>query len=175
MGHTLRVRDALGHRNGSFSLAPAPADVPSQNGPSAPLAAPVPVGSEGSPSPEDSWRCWKGSNKMNEWDNTRADSAPEPKPCWWDRMGIMVLGIMEQQAGARRGEVRADFGAAAKGRVSLGLAAAGAWEKQGFSPRLSPWKLQNKGKLCKTSCRRTLVPNRHVVGAAKAPAQGDVT
>lgn len=140
---------------------------------SVPLAAPVPVGSEGSPSPRDSWRCWKGSSKMNLWDNTRAGSTPVTKPCWWDRMGM--FGIMEQRAGARRGEVRADFGAAAKGWVSLGLAAAGAWEKQGFSPHLSPWKLQNKEKLCKTSSRRTLVPNRHVVGAAKAPAQGEVT
>lgn len=175
MGHTLRAHNALGHRIGSFSLAPGPADVSSQKCPLAPLAVPVLVGSKGSPCPGDSWRCWKGSSKMKEQDNTRADSALEPKSCWWDRMGIVVLRIMEQQAGARRGEVRADFGAAAKGWVSLGLAAAGAWEKQGFSPRLSPWKLQNKGKLCKTSCRRTLVPNRCVVGAAKASAQGDVT
>lgn len=84
----------------------------------------------------------------------------------------MVLGIMEQKAGAQR---RREFWSSCKGWVSLGLAAAGSWEKQGFSPCLSPWKLQNKEKLCKTSCRRTLVPNRHVVGAAKAPAQGDVT
>lgn len=57
--------------------------------------------------------------------------------------------------------------------VSPGLAAAGAELKQGFSSRLSSGKLQNKRKLCKTSCRRTLVLNRHVVRAAKAPAQGE--
>lgn len=83
--------DALGHRIGSFSLAPGPAGVPRQNCPLALLAAPFPVGSQGSPSPEDSWRCWKGSSKMNLWDNRRAGSALEPSPAggtgweWWCR------------------------------------------------------------------------------------------
>lgn len=34
---------------------------------------------------------------MEEWDNTKAESALEPKSCWWDRMGVVVLGTMEQQ------------------------------------------------------------------------------
>lgn len=42
---------AMGHWIGSFSLAPAPADVSCQSCPLAPLAAPVLVASEDSPSP----------------------------------------------------------------------------------------------------------------------------
>lgn len=38
MGHMLRAHDALGHRIGSFSLAPGLADLPSQNCPLALLA-----------------------------------------------------------------------------------------------------------------------------------------
>lgn len=54
-----------------------------------------------------------------------------------------------------------------------GWCEAGAWDTRGFSSLLSPWKLQNKGKLCKTHCTRTLVPNRHVVRPAKALAPGE--
>lgn len=94
---------------------------------------------------------------------------------WKDGTGGRGLRCSGQEL--QRGDARADFGgerAATEAQgVSLGLVAAGAQEKQGFSSRLSSQKLQNKGKLCKTSCRRTLVPNRHVVFAAKAPAQGE--
>lgn len=107
----------------------------------------------------------------------KANSALEPKSCPLagrnGGRGTWCNG-QEFQRGDESGFWRGVSGHRGTERwVSPGLAAAAAEEKQGFSSRLSSGQLQNKGKLCKTSCRRTLVLNRHVVCAAKAPAQGE--
>lgn len=151
------------------AAAPQPRVPPAQGVPQA-LAEPA--------HPGDSLGHWKGTNEMNEWGSAEGRLCPRAKvlPAGRTGQGVRDRGASSRSVGEGTGEWILEGSEQPPRDTGLGepgTTAAGAREKQSFSSRLSPRKLQNKGKLCKASCRRTLVPNRHVVCAAKAPAQGE--